>query len=373
MQDVLPTKKILFITEDYIKGGVAIVSQNLSKVINRREHYCFDTLLLNAYSDYAEVNRLLPALNPDKASNKITKLWRLVSDTYKLAKILPNYDIILINGDLFQVVIPVWIVSKFFKKIQVFAWIHVCLNKVKYYPNFLIKILHIYGLLSFRNIITVSNAARDGLLAYMNRPSLPNISVINNFFECIDVEHIPLSNVFPQDAVKLIVIGRLVPEKNIAMILQAMHLLSRYNLFLVICGDGPEKQNLSNIVSQLALENRVQFVGQVNNPLSYLKASDILISSSNTEALPTVVIEAFMCKKLVIATKTGAAEILNYGEYGTVIDINDVSALANAIYQLSSKPVLGQKYIKMYSKALQNYTESVVLDKWISLFTNANQ
>ena len=57
-----------------------------------------------------------------------------------------------------------------------------------------------------------------------------------------------------------------------------------------------------NLVKKLNLEDRVTFLGFQKNPYTWMRKAALFIHSSKFEGLPTVVIEALILKKLIIAT-----------------------------------------------------------------------
>ncbi|AUR51585.1 glycosyltransferase [Aquella oligotrophica] len=359
------TKKILFITEDYICGGVATVSQTLKQAINLDCNYQMDIGLLNSRNDYAGFKPVF-ILNQHEAKNKVMKLFRLFSDSLKLSRKISGYDIIIVNGDLFQVVIPVWIFS-LFKKIRVIAWVHACLDKVKYYPNQLIKSIHCIGLKSFTQIVCVSHESARSLAAYAGAEISTRIEVIYNPFIITELEKaLPIADL-DNRKIKIIVLGRLVAEKNFALLIRALSMLQNKNLQLIICGEGSEKNALIEEAIALNVYEQLLFVGQTDNPLGYIAASDILVSTSTTEALPSVIIEALALSKVIIATDTGAREILTHG-CGVIIPVNEPAILAQAIEKVINDELLRKQLIQNRHLALKPFMIENVIPYWLKTF-----
>lgn len=132
----------------------------------------------------------------------------------------------------------------------------------------------------------------------------------------------------------VLAVGRLVPQKAFDVLLRAFHRLPRRDEFrLVIVGDGVEAGNLQALALSLGLSNHVDFVGYDTNPYRFMSRADLFVLSSNWEGLPTVLIEAMACGCPVVATDCpyGPAEILNHGQFGTLVPMADPDALAAAI------------------------------------------
>ena len=107
------------------------------------------------------------------------------------------------------------------------------------------------------------------------------------------------------DGLVVAVVGSLSPEKRVDLALDA--LASVPGARLLVAGDGPEHSRLRTAVRANAdLSDRTQFLGAIDDVLPVLHASDLLLSTSRTEGMPGVLIEAGMCGLPVVATDVGA-------------------------------------------------------------------
>ena len=112
----------------------------------------------------------------------------------------------------------------------------------------------------------------------------------------------------------LINIGSLRNEKGHWYLLRVMASLKEEypNLRLVVLGDGPLRDPLAAMITALDLQKQVKLAGFLENPYAVLGKANALISTSLTEGLPTVLIEALACGVPVISTDCpyGPREIL---------------------------------------------------------------
>ena len=158
---------------------------------------------------------------------------------------------------------------------------------------------------------------------------------------------------------KIVVIGRLVRQKDQITILRALNLLkTKLNFFVLIIGKGDRESDLKKFCISKNLSKNVKFLGYKKNIYPYLKWSDALILSSKYEGSPNVLIEAISMKKIVISSNcpTGPKEILKNGKAGYLFKTSDFKDLARKITfsffnkKISNKKInYAQKTIKRYS------------------------
>jgi len=122
--------------------------------------------------------------------------------------------------------------------------------------------------------------------------------------------------------INLIIISRLVVQKNINIVIEAMKLLDNKNLKLSIIGEGGEFSKLESAIYDLNLQNQVKLLGKIdNNKISqFLLTADIFIQASDYEGLPHSVLEAINYEVPILSTETGGCkDLLNDGERGFII------------------------------------------------------
>jgi glycosyltransferase involved in cell wall biosynthesis len=149
---------------------------------------------------------------------------------------------------------------------------------------------------------------------------------------------VPLANI-KRDNNRILFVGRLVEEKNVTILLEAMHsIIQKYpRLKLIIVGDGPERCQLEALCKELSIEHAVEFLGALNHnqlPEIY-SSSSIAVMTSKREGLGLVAIEAMGCGCVVIAPSLPAMEdIIENGVNGVLVKPGDSAEVANAIEKL---------------------------------------
>lgn len=132
----------------------------------------------------------------------------------------------------------------------------------------------------------------------------------------------------------LLGVGRLSFQKNFALLLRAFAGLSRRrNVRLVVLGDGEGRAKLRKLTRKLNVQDRVDFVGFVENPYKYMANASLLVMSSRFEGFGNVLVEALACGCPVVSTDcpSGPREILEDGKWGRLVPVGDDEALAEAM------------------------------------------
>ncbi len=121
----------------------------------------------------------------------------------------------------------------------------------------------------------------------------------------------------PKNAVVSLSVGRLAKEKNLDFLLQAFAQLAlSENQYLVVVGEGTERNRLTELVRHLGVAPRVRFTGAVpyHEMPSVYQACDLFVISSTTEVKPLVVLEALASGLPVLAVAAcGTSDTLHHG------------------------------------------------------------
>ena len=140
--------------------------------------------------------------------------------------------------------------------------------------------------------------------------------------------------------------GRLVAEKNFSLLLRAFaQLRSQRPVRLLILGEGRERKRLEGLARELGIAADVALPGYVANPYAAFARAHLFALSSDSEGLPTVLIEALACGCPVVSTDcpSGPAEILARGRYGTLVPPGDAAALAQGMARTLDAPPPAQE------------------------------
>jgi glycosyltransferase involved in cell wall biosynthesis len=133
--------------------------------------------------------------------------------------------------------------------------------------------------------------------------------------------------------------ARLSPQKGHAFLLEAIKSLVEqgHALELRLAGDGPRKEQLSNLAERFQISDRVSFLGFLTEDqvIRELEQSDLFVLPSLVEGLPVSAMEAMAIGVPVIATNiAGTSELIEDGKTGLLIRPSDSQAISDAILRL---------------------------------------
>jgi glycosyltransferase involved in cell wall biosynthesis len=149
----------------------------------------------------------------------------------------------------------------------------------------------------------------------------------------------------PEDAWIVGTVGRLSPEKNQALLVDAMSSLLEERRWLVIVGDGPERAALEGKVMTCGPGGRFAcMLGARKDVERVLAACDAFALSSRTEGLPLGLLEAMATGLPVVSTPVGGIpDVVRHGATGLLFPEGDREGLTRALIALSTDASLSRE------------------------------
>jgi len=325
-------------------GGPASFVPKISNFLVENGHnvkiICLSEVGNNHIEDNLDVIRI-------RRSNSLPIRW--LKTIYQIVKNGRNSDLIFVNGlGVESAIAALMLKKKLIRKIVGDPVWERAYNQKKTSESFdefqnnkhsflieVQKLLRNWSVNSAEVVITPS----DHLKNFVSELGFNNeILKINNG---VDITDIKRTNVHKAD-INLLIISRLVIQKNINIVIEAMELLDNKNVKLSIIGEGGEFNKLEGVIHELNLQNRVQLLGKIdNNKISqFLLTADIFIQASDYEGLPHSVLEAINYEIPILSTEVGGCrDLLNDGERGFIIPIPpDKKIIAeNIIYIINNQ------------------------------------
>jgi glycosyltransferase involved in cell wall biosynthesis len=139
-----------------------------------------------------------------------------------------------------------------------------------------------------------------------------------------------------------------------------------------LLGDGPDRAALEEQARALRIERHVRFLGAQSEVAPYVAASDFYLSTSDTEGIPAVVLEAGFLGKPAIGTRVGGMpECVRDGDTGFLVPAGDESALVEHVVRLARDPAertrLGERAREWVS---EEFAMPRIGDQYLELFSS---
>lgn len=131
---------------------------------------------------------------------------------------------------------------------------------------------------------------------------------------------------FTPDQKIILCVGELLPNKNQQMVIHMMQQVVKQfpDAMLLLAGNGPEKENLENLIAELSLGQNIKMLGYCTYLEKYQRITDVLVACSKREGLPLNLVEAMLTGNPVVATvNRGHRELIRDGENGYLVNSVD--------------------------------------------------
>lgn len=249
-----------------------------------------------------------------------------------------NFDVIDVDHMPFFPVITTWIVCMLtFRRKKFFGTWHEALSRQDW-VEYMGKSGHIASLIERIStklpykISTASAQTTRQLAEYHKRTK--RTGLIANGIDTQLLGKVKPANV----TCDVLYVGRLVKDKNIDKLIQAVAVIARTNpkIRCIIIGHGIEKKKLEKLVTKLKLSKQVSILEplpEAREVYAYMKRAKVFVLPSTREGFGIVALEALGCGTPVVtidAPANAAKDLIDDGKTGSVVKLT-AQDLAEAI------------------------------------------
>jgi glycosyltransferase involved in cell wall biosynthesis len=166
-------------------------------------------------------------------------------------------------------------------------------------------------------------------------------------------------------------VGRLSREKGADVMVRALAHVSP-EIGLVMIGDGPERGALTQLASDLHVESRITWAGQVQGAGQCMAAFDAFALSSRTEGTPMVLFEAMAAGVPIVATSVGGVPDVVSAAEAILVNSESPEELAAALEQaFSAAPAAAVRATAARARLNERYALGPWLDRYEEFYTRA--
>ena len=176
----------------------------------------------------------------------------------------------------------------------------------------------------------------------------------DDFFK---IERRPIRNL-------VVAVGRLDSVKNFPMLIKSIQQAKQAikDIKLEIYGIGEEENHLKELIEELELTDNIRLMGATKEIDMVYEKADLFVLSSDHEGMPNALMEALAAGVPCISTDcpVGAPGwLLNGGECGLLVPVNDSEKMAEAIVKL----LLDRELLQSYGQKGKEWVSQFKLDK----------
>jgi colanic acid/amylovoran biosynthesis glycosyltransferase len=191
-------------------------------------------------------------------------------------------------------------------------------------------------------VVCISDYARSQMMSLGELDSWQKLSVVH--------AGLPLEQFTPNGAgpaggetaggpPRILCVGRLVPEKGQAVLLEALAMLVARGreVAVTFAGEGPSRAALEALAARLGIAERAAFLGSVGQDeiRALYSQAEIFCLPSFAEGIPVVLMEAMAMRRPVVSTRiTGIPELIEEAHNGLLVAAGRADELADALERL---------------------------------------
>ena len=287
--------------------------------------------------------------------------------TLRMVKFLKRYDLVHVHlfPSLYWVGLAKWLT---FSRTPLLFTEHNTSNRRRGNPIF--KILDKWMYSRYRKIITISSEVDTGIKKHLgfkeNRfEHIQNGAPVNEIGNTTPASREALG--LKKNDKVLIQVASFTLQKDQNTLIKA---LTQQNdsVKLLLVGDGPLLNASKDLVNQLNLEDKVQFLGIRMDVPALLRMADIVVLSTHYEGLSLSSIEALASGRPFVASDAPGVTSMLSGA-GVLFPIGDENALATRLKELMESSELYSDVVQKCLTRAQEFSIDTMIEKHMRLYS----
>lgn len=284
--------------------------------------------------------------------------WKYVGKT--LRKFPEEYDVAMAY---FHDASAYYLIDKVKAKKKI-IWIHNEYEKLGYNDDFE-RAYYLHA----DKIVTISDRCVSSFVKHF--PELQDkIEMIENISSRVLINKMAgncMPEEFRADTVNILSVGRLCDQKGYDIGIKAFNKIknvnARYHWYIM--GTGEKKKELTELINQHGLQNRITLLGLRTNPYPYIKQCDIFFQPSRYEGKSIALDEAMILERpIVITAYDTAADSITNGLNGRICGMSS-EEVAEGLEELISNVQLREKYTAQLH--IENHGNENEIEKYYEL------
>lgn len=140
------------------------------------------------------------------------------------------------------------------------------------------------------------------------------------------------------------------------------------NFHFAHAGGGPLEEEIKLLVKNSPVSNRIHFLGYLKNMSPFFTGIDAFLLCSRFEGMANVLNEAMSYGKPMVSSRVeGTEELLGHGKYGVIVEIEDITAMAEALKKIANKSIVFDAVI-LQNRIKNDFSMAQMINKTEQLF-----
>lgn len=137
----------------------------------------------------------------------------------------------------------------------------------------------------------------------------------------------------------------------------------------VICGEGPEREHLEQLIAEAHLEKQFLLLGTVQNMEEQYKTAAFYVMTSEMEGLPMVLLEAKSWGLPIVSfdIMTGPSDIVRDGVNGYLVSQDDVDMLIERMEKLIASIDLRLQFSQHSQLDMEKFDFDYIINTWLEV------
>ncbi|WP_040281882.1 glycosyltransferase family 4 protein [Psychroserpens damuponensis] len=360
-----PKKKIAFVIASLASGGAERVISNLSNdLIEKFEIVIITFEKSTPFYTLDKRIKVIPCLNSIIQPSSFIQSFKLNYNlTKRIYQILKSEQVNIVIGFITSANILATIAAKFYRI--------PCIISERNNP--IIEDVPKFWVLLRKFIYPIANKVvlqtKGVKKIYDNKIDAHKIHILPNPISS-ELTQLRDSSVYKENLI--LTVGRLDKNKCQEDLIKAFSSINVENWNLLIIGEGHKKQELTNLINSLNLGDKIKIISKVKNIDEYYNKASIFVFTSKTEGFPNALLEAMHFGLPCISTDCdfGPSDLINDGENGFLVPVNQEVILSQRLQQLMCNKELRDKFSSQSKLSTDNYQSKKVVKQWEDLINS---
>lgn len=172
----------------------------------------------------------------------------------------------------------------------------------------------------------------------------------------------------------IVTIGRLTEQKNHKLLICSFSkICDKIEDNLIIYGEGPLRDDLTDFIKEKGLTGRVFLPGYTSDVIGSIKDAKVFVLSSDYEGMPNALLEAMALGIPCVSTDCpcgGPREIIKNGENGFLVPTNNADVLAKKMFELVNNEDLQKEFSQKARESAEKFKPNKIFVEWEKVLLN---